>query len=57
VEVVGTPGTTAEHTSVDRTYQIGTWYVFDPGNATSPFRDQAGQRTVAIVHGARTTGV
>jgi hypothetical protein len=39
VEVVGTPGTSDEHTTVDRTYQVGSWYVFDPGNATSPFRD------------------
>jgi hypothetical protein len=39
VEVIGTPGTSDQHTSVDRTYQVGSWYVFDPGNATSPFRD------------------
>jgi hypothetical protein len=39
VEVVGTPGVGDEHTSVDRSYQVGTWYVFDPNNSTSPFRD------------------
>lgn len=39
VEVVGTPGVGDEHTSVDRSYQVGTWYVFDPSNGTSPFRD------------------
>ncbi|MEZ0067282.1 LPXTG-motif cell wall-anchored protein [Streptacidiphilus sp. MAP12-20] len=51
VEVVGSPAAGAEHTTVDRTYQAGAWYVFDPLNASSPFQDNACTATHALPAG------
>jgi len=39
VRVVGTPEPGAQATSVDRTYQAGTRYLFVPENSSSPFQD------------------
>ena len=33
------------HTTVDRTYQVGVRYEFDPGNAASPYQDSMCTRT------------